>query len=168
MLASYHSLKINTCVWESLWLNHQIVCQLLGPVACVAGLGSCSLFLCHCFAEVPPLCESMWDGVTPAIPIWEEAVAGSSLPASLDSSSCFYGMKGNGVIPVWRAQDKAIEVHGHHSSKRLRNSSLFSNHLRNSRTALLASERQHGHSWSWAHSRFLQHWHKEMHCDIQW
>ncbi|XP_074402028.1 CMP-N-acetylneuraminate-beta-1,4-galactoside alpha-2,3-sialyltransferase isoform X2 [Zonotrichia albicollis] len=74
-------------------------------------------------------------------------------------------MKGDGVMPVWRAQDEAIEVHSHHSSKRLRNSSLFSNHLRNSKTALLASERQHGHSWSWVHSRFLQHWHEEMHCD---
>lgn len=26
---------INTCVWESLWLNHKIVCKLLGSVAWV-------------------------------------------------------------------------------------------------------------------------------------
>lgn len=134
----------------------------------VAGLGSCSLSLYCCFAKFPPLCDSMWDGVTPAIPVWEEAVAGWYLLASPDSSSYFYGMKGDGLMPGWRAQDEPIEVHGHHSSNHLWNSGLFSNHLRNSKTALLALERQHGHSWSWAHSGFLQHWHEEMHCDIQW
>lgn len=134
----------------------------------VPGLRSCSLFLCHCFAKFPPLCDSMWDGVTPPIPVWEVAVAGWCLPASPDSSRYFYGMNGNGVMPVWRAQDEPIKICGHHSAKRPWNSHLFSNHLRNSRTALLASERQHGHSWSWTHLRFLQHWHEEMHCDIQW
>lgn len=54
---------------------------------------------------------------------------------------CFYGIKGDGVIPVWRAQEEPLEVHGHHSSNHLWNSNLFINHLGNSRTTLLALER---------------------------
>lgn len=133
----------------------------------VAGLGSCSFSLASALPNFLLSVTDLWDGVTPAIPIWEEAVAGWCLPALPGSSSCFYGMKGDGVMPVWRA-DEPIEVHSHHSSNCLWNSSLFSNHLRNSETAFLASERQNSRSWSWPHSRFLQHWHEEMHCDIQW
>lgn len=145
-----------------MWLNHQIISKLLGPAAWVwlvwgAAATPCATALPNSLLSVTDL----WDGVTPAIPIWEKAVARWCLPASPDSSSCFYGMKGDGVMPVWR-RDEPIEGHGI-TVLTVSEIQVYS---------AIISETQRQHSWlqrsRTTTSRFLQHWHEEMHSDSPW
>lgn len=133
----------------------------------VAGLGSCSHSLCHCFAKFPPLCDRSVRRSHSCHSHLREG-SGWMVPACLAwlfQLFLWYERRWSNACLKKRWTHWGS---WHYSSNCLWNSSLFSNHLRNSKTALLASEKQNDHSWSWATSRFLQHWHEEMHSDSPW